>query len=119
MKVVGGEGARGREVSVELDADYGQIVIAPSTPMADGVDVTILSFIAPRLQSEWAIGSDVMGNLFSAGLIGMARQGLLRPGERVLFLHTGGLPSLSTKPAVQDQPNNFSNILRGAPQNGH
>ena len=29
-----------------------------------------------------------------AGLIGMARQGLLRPGERVLFLHTGGLPSL-------------------------
>lgn len=29
-----------------------------------------------------------------AGLIGLARQGELRPGERVLFLHTGGLPSL-------------------------
>ncbi len=29
-----------------------------------------------------------------AGLIGMARAGRLRAGERVLFLHTGGLPSL-------------------------
>ncbi len=44
--------------------------------MADGVDVTILSFIAPRLQSEWDIGSATMGNLFSAGLIGMAIGGM-------------------------------------------
>lgn len=44
--------------------------------MADGIDVTILSFIAPRLQSEWGIGADVMGNLFSAGLIGMAIGGM-------------------------------------------
>jgi len=29
-----------------------------------------------------------------AGLIGLARQGVLRPDEQVLFLHTGGLPSL-------------------------
>jgi len=29
-----------------------------------------------------------------AGLMGLARQGRLRPGEQVLFLHTGGLPSL-------------------------
>jgi len=29
-----------------------------------------------------------------AGLIGLARQGELRPDENVLFLHTGGLPSL-------------------------
>lgn len=29
-----------------------------------------------------------------AGLIGMAREGRFKPGERVLFLHTGGLPSL-------------------------
>lgn len=44
--------------------------------MADGVDVTILSFVAPRLQQDWAIGSDVMGNLFSAGLLGMAIGGM-------------------------------------------
>jgi D-cysteine desulfhydrase len=29
-----------------------------------------------------------------AGLIGLARSGELQPGENVLFLHTGGLPSL-------------------------
>jgi D-cysteine desulfhydrase len=29
-----------------------------------------------------------------AGLIGLARQGHFQPGEKVLFLHTGGLPSL-------------------------
>ena len=29
-----------------------------------------------------------------AGLIGLARQGFFKPRERVLFLHTGGLPSL-------------------------
>lgn len=44
--------------------------------MADGIDVTILSFIAPRLQAEWQIGSDTMGNLFSAGLLGMAIGGI-------------------------------------------
>jgi D-cysteine desulfhydrase len=29
-----------------------------------------------------------------AGLIGLARQGFFKPQEKVLFLHTGGLPSL-------------------------
>ncbi len=29
-----------------------------------------------------------------AGLIGLARQGFFTPGENVLFLHTGGMPSL-------------------------
>jgi len=29
-----------------------------------------------------------------AGLIGLAREGTLRAGERVLFVHTGGMPSL-------------------------
>ena len=29
-----------------------------------------------------------------AGLIGLAREGKFRPDENVLFLHTGGLPSL-------------------------
>jgi MFS family permease len=44
--------------------------------MADGVDVTILSFIAPRLQADWRMGSDVMGRLFSAGLLGIAIGGM-------------------------------------------
>jgi D-cysteine desulfhydrase len=29
-----------------------------------------------------------------AGLIGLARAGTFRDGERVLFMHTGGLPAL-------------------------
>ena len=29
-----------------------------------------------------------------AGLIGLAREGAFQPQENVLFLHTGGLPSL-------------------------
>jgi D-cysteine desulfhydrase len=29
-----------------------------------------------------------------AGLIGLARKGYFTPGEKLLFLHTGGLPSL-------------------------
>jgi D-cysteine desulfhydrase len=35
-----------------------------------------------------------------AGLIGLARQGFFKPGENVLFLHTGGLPSLHAYEAV-------------------
>jgi MFS family permease len=60
--------------------------------MADGIDVTILSFIAPRLQDDWGIGSDTMGTLFSAGLLGMAIGGMLlapladRFGRRRLIL---------------------------------
>ncbi len=39
-----------------------------------------------------------------AGLIGLARAGTLRAGERVLFLHTGGLPSLHAyEPVVLGQ----------------
>lgn len=68
--------------------------------MADGVDVTILSFIAPRLQAEWGIGSDTMGSLFSAGLIGMAIGGMFiapladRLGRRAVILAALALMSL-------------------------
>ncbi|TFU01371.1 D-cysteine desulfhydrase [Polymorphobacter arshaanensis] len=38
-----------------------------------------------------------------AGLIGLAREGVLRRGERVLFIHTGGSPSLHAyAPALRD-----------------
>lgn len=68
--------------------------------MADGIDVTILSFIAPRLQSDWHIGAEVMGNLFSAGLVGMAIGGMgIAPladrfGRRRIILAALGLMSL-------------------------
>lgn len=68
--------------------------------MADGVDVTILSFIAPRLQADWAIGSEAMGRLFSAGLLGMAIGGMGiapladRLGRRRVILVALGLMSV-------------------------
>lgn len=68
--------------------------------MADGIDVTILSFIAPRLQAEWALGADTMGNLFSAGLLGMAIGGMFiapladRYGRRRIIMTALGLMSV-------------------------
>ena len=45
--------------------------------MIDGMDVLILSYIAPTLQQEWGVSADRVGVLFSAGLLGMAIGGLL------------------------------------------
>lgn len=60
--------------------------------MADGIDVTILSFIAQRIQADWQISAATMGTLFSAGLVGMAIGGMLiapladRVGRRKVIL---------------------------------
>lgn len=73
--------------------------------MADGVDVTILSFIAPRLQAEWGVGGEVMGRLFSAGLLGMAIGGMLiapladRLGRRRVILAALALMSVGMVPS--------------------
>lgn len=78
----------------------GIVALCFAINMADGVDVTILSFIAPRLQAEWAIDSATMGNLFSAGLIGMAIGGMFiapladRLGRRAVILAALCLMSL-------------------------
>ena len=45
-------------------------------------------------RSEGLLLDPVYTGKIMAGLMGLAREGCLRPGERVLFLHTGGLPSL-------------------------
>jgi D-cysteine desulfhydrase len=39
-----------------------------------------------------------------AGLVGRAREGAFRPGERLLFLHTGGAPSLHAFAGVLRDP---------------
>jgi predicted MFS family arabinose efflux permease len=57
-------------------AAVGVVALCFAINMADGIDVTILSFIAPRLQADWRMGSDVMGRLFSAGLLGIAIGGM-------------------------------------------
>lgn len=93
-----GEVAAGRE-RWTLRA-FAIVALCFAINMADGIDVTILSFIAPRLQSDWAIGADTMGTLFSAGLLGMAIGGMFvapladRLGRRPIILTALALMSL-------------------------
>lgn len=45
--------------------------------MVDGMDVLVLSYIAPALQREWRVGPGELSLAFSAGLAGMAAGGVL------------------------------------------
>ncbi|WP_260925828.1 MFS transporter [Novosphingobium sp. 9] len=45
--------------------------------MLDGMDVLILSYIAPALSKDWQVTPDRLGVVFSASLAGMAAGGLL------------------------------------------
>ncbi|MDF0543795.1 MFS transporter [Sphingobium sp. H39-3-25] len=60
--------------------------------MLDGMDVLILSYIAPALSADWQVSPESLGVVFSAGLAGMAAGGLLiapladRYGRRKLIL---------------------------------
>lgn len=40
--------------------------------MLDGMDVMIISYAAPTIATEWTISPQILGNIFSAGLFGMA-----------------------------------------------
>lgn len=55
---------------------FGIVALCFAINMADGIDVTILSYIAARIQQDWQIDAGVMGNLFGAGLLGMAIGGM-------------------------------------------
>ena len=44
--------------------------------MVDGMDVVIMSYIAPALAADWGVAPDALGIVFSAGLLGMAIGGL-------------------------------------------
>jgi benzoate transport len=60
--------------------------------MLDGMDVLILSYVAPALSADWKISPESLGVVFSASLAGMAAGGLLvapladRFGRRKLIL---------------------------------
>jgi len=44
--------------------------------MIDGMDVLLMSYIAPTLQEDWAIGADQLGVVFSISILGMAVGGI-------------------------------------------
>ncbi|HEY0939860.1 MAG TPA: MFS transporter [Steroidobacter sp.] len=60
--------------------------------MLDGMDVLILSYVAPAFSADWNIAPDELGMLFSSGLAGMAAGGILiapladRFGRRPLII---------------------------------
>ncbi|MET0508734.1 MAG: D-cysteine desulfhydrase [Burkholderiaceae bacterium] len=58
----------------------------PNAPMVEAVQALA--------RTEAILLDPVYTGKIMAGLIGMAREGAIEPGERVLFLHTGGMPSL-------------------------
>ena len=58
----------------------------PNAPMVEAVRLLA--------RSENLLLDPVYTGKAMAGLIGLGRAGTLRPDEKVLFLHTGGLPSL-------------------------
>ena len=58
----------------------------PNAPMVEAVQMLA--------RSEGLLLDPVYTGKAMAGLIGLARKGFFAPGEKVLFLHTGGLPSL-------------------------
>jgi benzoate transport len=45
--------------------------------MLDGMDVLILSYVAPALSTDWQVSPERLGVVFSAGLAGMAAGGLI------------------------------------------
>ncbi len=68
----------------------------------DGMDVVIMSYIAPTIMGEWGIGADEMGIVFSVSLLGMAIGGIgLSPiadylGRRKVVITALTLSSIAT-----------------------
>ena len=55
-------------------------------------------------RSEGILLDPVYSGKAMAGLIGLARQGFFKPAEKVMFLHTGGMPALFTQePALRGE----------------
>jgi len=69
--------------------------------MIDGMDIMLMSYLAPSLQQEWSVGPAEFSIVFSAGLAGMALGGLgLAPladryGRKRLVLFALALMSLA------------------------
>jgi D-cysteine desulfhydrase len=75
-----------RELVVTVGGYWQPKYSLPNAPMVEAVQMLA--------RSEGLLLDPVYTGKAMAGLIGLARKGTLRPDERVLFLHTGGLPSL-------------------------
>lgn len=58
------------------------VAIAMLVNMVDGFDLLAISFAGPAIGREWMLGAERLGELFSAGLLGMAADDRLACGIR-------------------------------------
>jgi D-cysteine desulfhydrase len=90
-----GTPAPAREAVVALDEWVGPGYSLPTPEMVAAVKLLA--------SSEGVLLDPVYSGKAMAGLIGLVRRGEIRADERVLFLHTGGAPSLSAfAPVLRD-----------------
>ena len=82
-----GQGLRVPESAVHCVGGYWQ----PKYSVPNAAMVEAVHLLA---RTEAILLDPVYTGKAMAGLIGLARSGAIRAGERVLFLHTGGLPAL-------------------------
>ncbi|MCP9757150.1 MFS transporter [Lacihabitans sp. CCS-44] len=50
---------------------FATIIICFLMNMLDGMDVLVISYTAPAIAKAWSIGPDILGTVFSSGLVGM------------------------------------------------
>ncbi len=69
--------------------------------MMDGIDVMVISYAAPAIAKEWSVSAQSLGNVLSAGLVGMMLGALfLAPradviGRRIVIIISGLLMGIS------------------------
>ena len=83
-------------LGVRIDVPRGKVVTVGGwwQPKYSLPNASMVEAVQMLARSEGLLLDPVYTGKTMAGLIGLARKGELRPGEKVLFLHTGRLPSL-------------------------
>lgn len=80
---------------------YTTIFICFLMNMLDGMDVLVISYTAPSITEEWGVGSETLGIVFSAGLLGMTMGAMfIAPktdiiGRKPMILLSASLMSLT------------------------
>lgn len=81
-------------VNLEVPAEVVRCVGGYWQPKYSLPNVRMVEAIQVLARTEGVLLDPVYTGKIMAGLIGLARAGAFRDGERVLFIHTGGLPAL-------------------------
>jgi D-cysteine desulfhydrase len=92
------------ELDLEVPQDAVRCVGGYWQPKYSVPNSRMVEAVQMLARSESILLDPVYTGKVMAGLIGLARAGEWRSGERVLFMHTGGLPSLFAYQSVLLEP---------------